>query len=247
VALLVVAGAEYSLQPQWLHYQNIFNMVIRQVLRNSPAPEQEAPELGLSPEFVHDYCLGPNVPSYPPQGEPFRSQFFNRVNYGKVLGYYLRRPSRLYRLAKRTEGNLFLMRTDYLGNYEESSGRPPGAQSHSLALWSTLKARCLPRSIAFLAAFLLVNGFLAVVGARRLPTTEAKLLSALFGMIVLVAAAEYACCLIGEGGEDLIKHLFGFNNAIDLMLVADVALSFQLGWTIIGRLGRRNTGQRIVD
>ena len=72
--------------------------------------------------------------------------------------YYLRHPIQLLGLFEVGVRNAFFTRTDYSGNYEQSSGMPARAKALFLSIWSTFKERSAPQTAASL--LLLVVAFL---------------------------------------------------------------------------------------
>lgn len=86
--------------------------------------------------------------SYPvvlPESGALDEGFLDQYTTSDVTLYYLRHPIQLLGLFEVGVRNAFFTRTDYSGNYEQSSGMPARAKALFLSIWSTFKERSAPQ------------------------------------------------------------------------------------------------------
>src|ERR1700693_4106807 len=82
-----------------------YAVIFLSILHKSPAPLEEARELGLGPEYLRYVDYWPQHPSDDPLTNPeWRTLFVSRANYGRIAEFYLRHPWRaleiIYRVLK---------------------------------------------------------------------------------------------------------------------------------------------------
>ena len=100
--------------------------------------------------------------------------------------------------------NAFFTRTDYSGNYEQSSGMPARAKALFLSIWSTFKERSAPQT----AAEKLESG--------REPASVYTMLSVLLFAAVTV---ELMTVVILSGDSLLLRQSFLMGCLIDLLAI----------------------------
>jgi len=104
-----------------------------------------------------------------------------------------------------------------LGNYAHSAGKPRGAQSHSFAIWSTLKQATFgSRGWLYAIWCFAMCALLPILVRRR----RELLVGALALVTVALLALGIGC--LGDG-LDYLRHLFIFNACIDMLALASVA------------------------
>ncbi len=109
-----------------------------------------------------------------------------------------------------------------MGNYEKISGFPPGARSRDWAMWSSVRAAVLPKSLVFVVAAFIVYLGLLTRGWLREKDPGALLNLEWSAMIVPMALLQLGLITVSDGITDAIKHAFLFNLLLDYALVAIV-------------------------
>src|SRR5262245_51006904 len=111
--------------PMVLRETVIYQLVFEDVLPYSPAPAEDARELGLDPEWIRYSGVSVFGPDSPLPQKSFRTAFLQRVGFRRMLRFYASHPSRLAGRLERTAGHVWILRPQY-GNFEASAGHPPG-------------------------------------------------------------------------------------------------------------------------
>ena len=198
----------------------LYDVVFYEMLRNSPDPRADLAALGLPEEFdrfVGTSAFHRGAPIWDPA---FQKKFFGQVRATTVAGFYLERPDRLWNAFERAARHAFRMRPENLGNFEKATGLPPASQSQAFSLWSGIKERFAPGSLWFLIVFLGVNLGVAFATRRGARADLLCFACEIWVVLILIAAFQFALCAGGEGDFSLIKHLFLFQAAVDLLFLA---------------------------
>lgn len=230
LALSVASILNFAAQPWNLSMMYRYNNVFSEIAGKSPAPAQDLAELGLDPalaRFAGSKAWDPGVPL---EDEAWRDDFLRRIGYGQILGFYGRHPDRFLALLERGATQTFVVRMEYLGNFEPSAGLPPRAKSTSFGVWSEARERVLPRAWAFLLGFSVLSVALYVDLWRQVRGSRMLGVPVLLGVLLAMAWGQYLSSLLGEGETDLARHLFLFNAIFDLLLVAGVACVARRVW-----------------
>ena len=199
----------------------LFNSVFDGILADSPTPREDLAALGLDPElarYARSTAFQSNSPRF--DGE-FMRTFREKVNIGEVCLFYVHRPMRLMRALNRTV-RLTVQPRPVMGNYEKISGFPPGARSRDWAMWSSVRAAVLPKSLVFVVAAFIVYLGLLTRGWLREKDPGALLNLEWSAMIVPMALLQLGLITVSDGITDAIKHAFLFNLLLDYALVAIV-------------------------
>ena len=219
-ALLVTGSLVYLAKvPMTNKRVYLYSAVFGELLPRSPAPERDLDELGLDRSLA-DYSGTIAYQRDALNNPELDRLFYPRMNFGVVARFYLRHPGRLAELLGRSSRSAFHMRPPNLGNFEKSTGLPPGSKSGAFAVWSTVKERFFPGSPWFLMAFFAGTIVLAV-WVRKVLAAPATLL-ALWAALVAVAALQF---LISNGEDvnlELIRHLYLFQAAFDALLIGNL-------------------------
>ncbi|MFC5470381.1 ArnT family glycosyltransferase [Cohnella suwonensis] len=217
-ALMVVAA------PDRLRNTNLYQSIFYGVLKDSPHVSQDMKELGIPERYAAlagtNYFQGDTAI---PQKDPvLRAEVLEKRSHKDIALYYLRHPSRFMQKLDRAAENAMFIRPHYLGNYDPSAGKPPGALSYAYSGWSRWKETHMPTSSAtYFALFAAYFAALAVVWG----TTASRRIRFGAETLAIVALAGIFSCvipLIGDGEADLGKHMFMFNVCFDMMVVSMV-------------------------
>lgn len=215
--------------------ENLYNAVFYGILRYSPTPQADLITLGLNPKFVA--LAGTSAPEeskliFTPE---FRRDFYERIGFGKIIGFYLSHPGRLLAKLDLAAHNAYTIRPAYLGNYEKNVGVPRGTQSKTFSIWSTVKNQLFPKSIWFLAAFFGLNTIISFVLCFRSQSYDNREITDLIILLTAMALAQFATGVIGDGDYELAKHLFLFNVLFDIILIVDIYWIFLKLWKLVIR------------
>lgn len=194
-----------------------YNVVFAELLPRSQQPALVLNELGLPAKYA--VYSGSNA--YSPQsalGQPeSRSELVALASHQKLLAYYLRHPTILWRLITLGTNQATEFRPWGFGNFAKESNRGLGEQSRSFALWTGMKRLLFyKRPYHYLGAVsfcCLLLVWCATKSGRFLPAVLA-----LSGM----TAMEFALGALADVGETT-RHLFVFNLLVDLQLLFLVA------------------------
>ncbi len=216
VALLAAAIFAIATTPREMRNANTYNLVFLSVLPESRNPAADLQALGLNRRY-QDYSHSGAWSAGSPYPElEARGDIGGTVTLPRVLGFYLRRPARLWRHIQVTLPYAMYLRSWY-GNYEPSSGYPPATLSRAFSFWSDIHAKIL-RHIAKLIFFLLPLPALALAFGWR----KRNLALEMFALLGLCALAEFLAADFGDGW-DTVKHLLMFNLMVDAFLLGGVA------------------------
>jgi hypothetical protein len=221
VTAMVVAGAVMygSLLPA-PKVMPLYDAVFYGILPGSPDPQSDLIALGLNPGYARYSGTLPWSPGTGVADGALVNAILANVTPLRLAEFYLRRPARTWRHVRTLLPTYLSLRPEFCGNFDMSAGRPPGARSDAIALWSRFHERGLSR----IGPLLLVALVLATVGGC--------LVSILNGRPPLVVphwtelgTCLAACCLtaflVAALGDayDNAKHQFLFNLLLDTCLV----------------------------
>lgn len=156
-----------------------------------------------------------------PESGALDEGFLDHYTTSDVTLYYLRHPIQLLGLFEVGVRNAFFTRTDYSGNYEQSSGMPARAKALFLSIWSTFKERSAPQTAASL--LLLVVAFLFFRRKADEKLESGKEAASVYTMLsVLLFAAvtvELMTVVILSGDSLLLRQSFLMGCLIDLLAI----------------------------
>lgn len=218
-AIAAAAVTVFLAAPIEIALANTYNLVFLAIVPESRNSTADLQALGLDPKLRD--CRGTGAYS---QGTAYyalrQSDVFGKtVTPMKVLGFYLARPTRLWRHIQANLSMATSLRPEWYGNFEPSSGHPPGSQTTRFALWSTFHLRVLSRVSKFAVLALPMPALWALIewirGRRRLRTELA-------GLLGLCCLAAFLAAIFGDAW-DTTRHLYLFNLLLDSSLLALLA------------------------
>lgn len=224
VALVVISAAMYIFAPKDFKQINLYQTVFFGILNGSTTVEEDLEELGLPAHlsvlagtnyFQADTAIKQDDPS-------LQEDFYNRISHMDVALFYLKDPGRLIERMSYAAEHSMTIRPYYLGTYEISEGKPPGAVTFKYSLWSELKRTVLPNQLWFIVlVYVLYYGVLIVEWLRK-ADLRTRIQLELFMVVGLIGCFGFLIPIVGDGLADLGKHLFLFNVAFDMMLAASI-------------------------
>ncbi len=209
--LVVGAPPEYSSEPL---YDAIFPVLIA----HSPAPERDLAELGLDPSW-RQYAGHHAFEEGTPMGNrALRSVFERSTSYSRLAFFYLKHPGRALDTYVSLLDRPELTRSELIGNYDPSAGRPAYARSYAFSVSSSMK------TILFGGRPLLYLTFVLAVSALWLPLSRAWPASVRFigAAVALAALAELAIFTLAESA-DVIRHLCVHQALMDMVVFGVLA------------------------
>lgn len=211
-------------------WSSTYDQVFMAILPESKTPEQDAQALGLTPDWLKysgtgAWTQGTNL------YEAVKSGVIGKtITHGSIARFYLLRPARIWRHAKRVLPVAFSLRPDTCGNFERSAGFPPGAKSQTFDAWSGFHEHGLEACGKLILIALLVCPVICVAAWLR-AAREARRSIEFFGLLCICCLLSFGIAICGDAWDN-VKHLFLFNLLLDTWMVAGIAILFQ--WTRAG-------------
>ena len=162
---------------------------------------------------------------------PFVAAFFNRFGYADLLRFYATHPRRLVQRLARAGRRAFTLRPGNLGNFEQASGLPAGAQSRRFDAWSKARLTLGSAALLWIVALLVIN----LVAAARAGARSERLLRDGLLALCAMAALEFGVCAMADFLDDASRHLYVFQAMWDVLVIIDVAW---LAWILSGSAAR---------
>lgn len=226
-ALCVVGGGAYALaegSPPGYASPCLFNIIFARLLPTAKDPSAELASLGLDASYLRYTDMDAFMDCSPMGDGRWVRSFRSKTSFGRLCGFYATHPGRALHVAELALGEAALGRPPGMGNYDQSAGRAPYAQSNAFSIWSTVRRKITGGS---LWAYPLIFAISVGIVAWRFPAGGVAL--GLMGLI------EFALGAMTDASE-VTRHLFLFNTIWDVTLFAAVC-TLTLG--LNGRLGRR--------
>lgn len=249
LVMLALAVLNFAVTPWNLTLMYRYNTVFYEILGTSPTPEQDLVELGLDPALARFRGTKAWDPGVPTGDQAFADDFLRRVGTTQTLVFYARHPNRLWSLLVQSPATFFELRPDYLGNFERSSGLEPRAKAVSVSPVDALR-RALPKTpwfallLAFTTAALAWDMWRWLRARVRLSAADPagaerwRRLQAIPPLVLaleVMAVGQWFTSLLGEGLNDLGRHLFLFNVLVDVCIVASMLWVGTRGWLALKR------------
>lgn len=199
-----------------------YDQMTRGVLFEATDPEKALAQFGIEARYsvLTDTYSTQSYPVVLPESGALDEGFLDHYTTSDVTLYYLRHPIQLLGLFEVGVRNAFFTRTDYSGNYEQSSGMPRGKGAVPFYL------------VNVQGAFRPANGGVAAPAGRRLPLFRRKAdeklesgreAASVYTMLsVLLFAAvtvELMTVVILSGDSLLLRQSFLMGCLIDLLAI----------------------------
>lgn len=210
---------------------NRFNSVFSGILISSPDPAADLNEMGIDPKFAalagKDYW---EVDEELILSDEFEQAFFEKVTFIEIIKQYLRHPQYFIdQISRAVRAGVFLA-SDELGHYEKTASFPPVTHSQKFSYWSNFRSAPVFGSLLVSLLFYLINLFSIYIKRFRLDRSQSNILrSEIHFCTVLASLFIFFTAVIGDGQNEIIKHLLLFNLFRDICLIILVA---ELLWLI---------------
>ncbi len=192
--------------------KNIFHSVFLGV-----AKYESVSELGLNPKL--DELSGQFYSDGLIERYSLKQEFFDKISYGKITGFYLTHPSAFFGGLNSAVKNAFALRPAYLGNFMEESGME-GEQAKGFSLYSLIKSTFVPNTVVFMMVF-----FILYFGVLIYLYASEKEKRPLIEIMLGISVSAILCLklpLILSGEFELGRSLFTFGIFFDLMILLAV-------------------------
>jgi hypothetical protein len=232
-ALLIVAAISFNMLtvPVPTMWSSTYDQVFMAILPESKAPADDAQALGLTPDWLKYSGTGAwtEGTAFP---EAVKSGVIGKtITHGSIIRFYLLRPARIWRHAKRMLPVAFSLRPEWCGNFERSAGLPRLAKSSAFTMWSEFREHVLAACGKFVVLALLLCPILCVAAWVR-SVRDVRLPLEFFGVLTVCCLLSFGIAVCGDAWDN-VKHLFLFNVLLDAWLVAGVAFLFQYGRKVL--------------
>lgn len=206
----------------------LYDAVFYGILPGSQDPQSDLIALGLNPRYARYSGTLPWSPGTGVADGVLVNAILANVTPLRLAEFYMRRPVRTWRHVRTLLPTYLSLRPEFCGNFDISAGRPPGARSDAIALWSRFHERGLSRIGPLLLIALVlatVGGCLVSILNRRLPVVVRRWTE--------LGTCLAACCLtaflVAALGDayDNSKHQFLFNLLLDTCLVFGFVATLQ--------------------
>ncbi|MBX6395588.1 MAG: hypothetical protein IRY98_07680 [Alicyclobacillaceae bacterium] len=227
VLLLLSVGYVYLHTPRHFYQVNLYHSVFDGILTNPATWEEDMKALQLDPKYR--VLAGTSYFGHHPidiHSREFAYDFYQKIGFGKVALFYVERPGRLLDVIRQSYQASLMMRPQYLGNYERTSGYPEKTLSHRFSLWSDAKSRWFPKSVWFFGLYWLLYGTICLWRRLRRKDRLGKALAEFSGLVGLLALIQFPIPYLAEGRNELVKHLFTYNVLFDMTLLISAVWLF---------------------
>jgi hypothetical protein len=226
-----------------------YNSLFTGILPFSACPQRHLDRLGLSDALC---CIGHSA--FTPVGTAFLQRHPRDEHHQGALNVILHEPAVLARAVFYVATQMGDLSLDYLGHYAPTDPRStserlvPAAEGvrvwvpsrdSFLNVWSWAQFHAFPRGWLLLGSLFLL-GTLAISGLRRAGLEGEASLVVLVAVVACVM--EMTVAIVGDGRQELIKHLFLANVLFSIALIATIA---RLGLRIPGPGGRKFVSDRL--
>ncbi|MDR0406079.1 MAG: hypothetical protein LBH54_04685 [Clostridiales bacterium] len=212
-AAVVLLSVAFALTYQPADYsKNLYHAVFL-----GTAKHESVARLGLDPAL--DALKGSFYSAEAAEQYHLDENFYAKINYAKIAGFYLTRPGAFFKELDSAVKNAYTIRPTYLGNYTKERGRD-GDLASGFSLYSTLKSKFIPNTMTFTAVFFAIY-FGMLLYIYRTEKEKRPIAEVLLGL----GAAALLCLKLPAvltGGYEIGRALFTYNLLFDSMLIASV-------------------------
>ncbi|UJF36088.1 glycan biosynthesis hexose transferase WsfD [Paenibacillus hexagrammi] len=225
--MLAAGIGTYVLIPKEFVNINKYHAMTRGVLMNSPDPEKALESFGIDKQYaiLNDSLYYDPYSTVDVNSKQLQDNFYDKYGFGSILVYYAAHPDQAAKMLNIAAQDGFTIRPKAMGNYEQQTGKPFGAQTYFFSGYSLLKDKLAPKTFGFVILWVLVTvglyspSFVTAFRTRLYrKTTRLPLLLMMMGMGV----SGIIVSIIGAGDADIAKHEFLFNITFDMVSFAIV-------------------------
>src|SRR5690606_34460667 len=224
-SLVIILGAgvgSYVLISDEFKNINKYHAMNRGVLLHSSDPEAALESFGIDKQFA---VLNGDIYYLPYTTIDVNSSFlvdnfYDKYGYFSILFYYVKHPDQAVEMLNMAAKNGFAIRPQARGNYEQSVGKPFGAQTSFFSLYSDLKQAIAPKTFGFIVLWIIVIVGLfspSFIAALKTKDRKAMVRLPLIVTLIFIGLSAILVSIIGAGDADLAKHQFLFTACFDVV------------------------------
>ncbi|MBQ4110783.1 MAG: hypothetical protein IJC74_07870 [Clostridia bacterium] len=206
VLILIVPLAAFKNINPAEYRVSLYHSVFYGIAKENP---DAVAELGLPDEYKEfagkTYYEVENVPE----------EFYENMNYKKVVLYYITHPGEYFKKIKVAANNGFEIRPRYIGSYPAESGKGADELSGGFVLYSFLKRRFIPANV-FLVLLLPVLIIGVILNFKKL--TGNKKYAVMIAGCALLSLVVFNIPYITGGEADLGRNMAIYSTVFDVML-----------------------------
>ncbi|TJY38597.1 hypothetical protein E5161_20110 [Cohnella pontilimi] len=221
-ALLLCSVLMIVAAPSGLKHINLYQSIFYGVLKDSHDLSKDMKELGIPEKYAGlagtNYFQKNTV--IPQNDTMLREEVLSRLGHRDIALYYLKHPARFVEKLEKAAANGMFIRPYYLGNYDQSAGKPRGAINLTFSGWSEWKVHRMPHTLGWYLGFYFIYFIVLAVCWRRTRSIRTRIALEAYAAVGIAGAFAAVVPIIGDGEADLGKHLFMFNVCFDMMVVS---------------------------
>ncbi len=220
--------------PQWMNDVTNYHSVFYGILKNSDNIYEDLDFFDIDRRYSYlanttAYINEYQQDIYTPQ---FQENVYQNISKGKILGYYLLHPGRMFEKIEISLENAKFIKPVYLANYTDNGENNKLEQNNHFSIWSNLRQALNITSPTFF--LLLLIGIIGYIIASIVIYIKNNKRNQILGSIMLYesnlpSVLLYITLLLslilalvipfmGNGEADLQKHMFLFNNIYDVLI-----------------------------
>jgi hypothetical protein len=224
-AIAVAVSGAMSIQapPGDYKAEPLYSLIFYRLLPGLPDKAQTLAELGLPESDVKYSGTFAYMPNAGLMNEKWKADFLTRINFSRIVTYYLRHPLIALHLVwwgLTQDGPA--IRPGYLGNYERADGVARSAQARHFIWWTDLRMwlfRIFPAHVVIFYGIMGIGSCLCIfrgAWAARWP---------LYPMVLFLTASGIVEFLLGPllDGVEIARHLFLFHVITEILILCAVA------------------------
>jgi hypothetical protein len=193
-----------------------FDLIFFSLAPNSRTPAQDLRELGLNGADLRYVGMHSFMEKSPINDANWRTSFYSRSTYGRVVEFYLHHPGRaVWKLKSDLWNEAWQRRPVNLSNYRRTDGQPAGARTQRFGSWSAHRTWLFHwwpgHIVVWFACMLVLAPFLAT---REQSPFRQSLLWMLLAL-TLLAVGEFCFASLTDACETY-RHLLMFHLFTDL-------------------------------
>ena len=212
--LLASSYVSLALSPPQERAQYLFTLIFCKLAPDARTAPAILTELGFGPEYAKFAGMFTYSPNSPMDDQLWADEFGRKASQMRIASYYLRHPGEVLRLVK-FDLHYWAkeMRSDSLGSYPRSAGKPPVSRSSAFGWWSALRSSCFAHFEYHLPLWYV---FVFVFGGWLLSSRQ-SMLAGLWLVAASMGAMEFLITSLADAGETA-RHLLMFHYLTDMTI-----------------------------
>lgn len=195
----------------------------RGVLLQSNNPEKTLEEFNIDGSYalLADVSMYDVMPVSEEENPLLQHGFIDRYTTSDIVLHYMRHPGNYISMLDLGVKSSIDLRRVYCGNYEQSEGLPPRAQSPFWSVYSNYKSRSAPKTIGYLVV--LIAAFVLMSGRKSFPSNGEPerfhyVYLLVMTLITFMGVAGLSYIFVRSGDAQLSQFHFLPGVCMDLLL-----------------------------